>query len=209
MKQIFFVLIFLLSIQFSFAQRGCNTRTPGWGNNLGTVSFVNDSIWKVGTQEWSAPVTATGCQKNTFDGGRERSPNADCRSNPGFGDLFSWCAVVRFANQLCPENWRVPTKDDFIALDRALGGNGEEQQSEQQIMKYINVWGGAFGGTTESGILNGIGDVGAYWSLTNNDINTNVFLLFFSSSTNLIFPQGEEHRTVGVMLRCVRGVARR
>jgi len=54
----------------------------------------------------------------------------DCRSNPGQkGDLFSWRAVSELKDVLCPYPWRVPTVQDFIDLDIALGGTGESLSS--------------------------------------------------------------------------------
>jgi uncharacterized protein (TIGR02145 family) len=100
---------------------------PGFGANLGTITLGEEI--KLGGKIWSGPVTASNCQKETFNGGRmvarERnlSLNADCRTNPRFeGSLFSWCAVVRFADELCPYPWRVPTEKDFEELMIAVCG---------------------------------------------------------------------------------------
>ena len=122
----------------------CNRDMPGWGNSLGTVSFVSDRTWRVGSQIWSDVVTATACQKPTFMGLmrpqiyshhpqiyssdnvisrgiiRYAGFSADCRTLTHLsGDLFSWCAVVRFANQLCPYPWRVPTREDITVLSNS------------------------------------------------------------------------------------------
>jgi hypothetical protein len=110
---------------------GCNSNIPGWGTEgLGTIdhggeiTIVLDSSRNI-TQTWSYPVTASNCQKSTFDGGAGNDYNADCRANPsGYrGDFFSWCAVKRFENTLCPAPWRVPTDKDFAHLSQTLCGN--------------------------------------------------------------------------------------
>jgi len=110
----------------------CSDITPGWGRSLGVVSFYTDNEWTVEGngvfQIWSDAVTATDCQKETFSFGDDQNIIlghhfylADCRSNPGFpGDLFSWCAVVHFADVLCPYPWRVPTQQDFSDLNTVL-----------------------------------------------------------------------------------------
>jgi len=101
--------------------------------DLGTVGFRTNRVWRVGNQEWSDAVTATACQKSDFVGqhrsGRDQVFSADCRSNPEerLGDLFSWCAVVAFADVLCPYPWRVPRVQDFIDLDIAFGGTGQNR----------------------------------------------------------------------------------
>ena len=154
---------------------GCNKLTPGFGENLGTIAFATDSTWSIigngHVQIWSDAITATNCQKTTFDGGMKNNLNADCRSNSGFrGDLFSWCVVYRFADQLCPSPWRVPTVQDFINLDIAMGGNGLHRQwlefvdncivncidKEAEITFLnntyfsLNVWGGELNQNTET-----------------------------------------------------------
>jgi len=63
-------------------------------NLIGQVSFKTSTIWTipaahgVAKQEWSDVVMASGAKKNSFNGNL-----ADCRQNPGYGDLFSWVAV--------------------------------------------------------------------------------------------------------------------
>jgi uncharacterized protein YjdB len=73
-------------------------------DGIGTASFISDKTWTVGNQVWSDNVTATECQKTTFLGNTVQGAfRSDCRSNPGHGDLFSWCAVIRYQDVLCPD----------------------------------------------------------------------------------------------------------
>jgi uncharacterized protein (TIGR02145 family) len=184
----------------------CNTNTPGWGNNLGTVRFKTSEIWKIGDQEWSDVVTATNCQKETFDGGTNNPANfnADCRKNiTGFGDLFSWCAVVRFARHLCPAPWRVPTVRDFIQLDEALGGEGERRRNDSKTLVEYNIWGGGFGGFCDAdGTLNDQGFGAFYWAISENRAGRGSRLNFFTNG--YISPQGWDSKALGHMVRCVR-----
>jgi len=184
---------------------GCNNNTPGWGNSLGTVRFATDSIWVVGNQVWSDAVTATACASRTtqFRGGSNGNYNADCRSNPGYkGDLFSWCAVARFQDQLCPAPWRVPTQQDFFNLDIALGGNAQDRSESESTVRdrFINRWGGAFnGGCWETGIIGGsvgIDEAGYYWSITSHYFY--IFLRRVNPATEL------GAKGWGLSLRCVR-----
>ncbi len=95
---------------------------------LGSVGFTSTKTWVVGSQTWSAPVTATYCRKTSFDGGTATAYKADCRANNGsattvnvtYGDLFSWCMVNQFKTVLCPSGWRVPSNTDFCTLDKSL-----------------------------------------------------------------------------------------
>jgi len=189
----------------------CNTRIPGWGESLGTVTFHSQGhnvvISGNGiTQTWSGAVTATNCQKTTFAGASSNSFNADCCSNPNFpGDLFSWCAVVRFADVLCPYPWRVPTNEDFRDLDIALGGNGSGSPMTVARVndEYITRWGGAFGGGSVSGSsLWGQGVWGSYWSQSESSAMSGRTLSFGTGGD--IGPQIAGSKDFGFSVRCVR-----
>jgi uncharacterized protein (TIGR02145 family) len=187
---------------------GCNNATPGWGESLGTVSFATGSIWVVGNQIWSDAVQATSCNKVTFNSGIISNLNSDCRSNPGYpGDLFSWCAVARFQNQLCPGNWRVPTRQNFIDLDIALGGTGENMQHNTSYMsRYLSVWGGAFGGIGYSGHLEMQEQGGIYWSISQVAISHANVLIFKHPNFMVSYgPQYTQQKNNNASsLRCVR-----
>ncbi len=121
--------------------------------------FRTDSIWKVERidsanniqQTWSDVVIAKGCQKDTFLGefGKDGFVTnediylADCRKHPnGSGDMFSFEAVKLYKDKICPEGWRVPTREDFTNLDKALGGNGARSEGDSiLISKYFDTWG--------------------------------------------------------------------
>jgi uncharacterized protein (TIGR02145 family) len=128
-------------------ENGCNNAIPGWGNSLGIVSFATDNIWVVGNQVWSDAVQATNCNKTTFIvfGNTTMDNISDCRSNPERkGDLFSWCAVTRFKEALCPNPWRVPTRDEFCELDKALNSRDNcdnRNIDEATYQRFSAVWG--------------------------------------------------------------------
>jgi len=182
----------------------CNFNTPNWGENLETVSFYTNQTWTIGSQIWSDVVTATGCQKTAFDGGLEGNFNADCRTNLDIsGDLFSWCAVYRFGQQLCPYPWRVPTVQDFIDLDIALGGTGARRYDDPQFVldNYITRWGGIFGGGFAEGLW-GQGSFGNYWSKSQSSLSWGIRLYFITSG--IVDPQQTASKSEGYALRCVR-----
>ena len=180
------------------------------------VRFMTDRVWKVGNQEWSDAVTAIACQKTTFHGDAtsdnpSRFMVADCRNNSGYGDLFSRCAVVFFADILCPSPWRVPTKQDFMTLDVALGGTGDYRKSPavaQQVSNwYINSWGGEYGGSCRGdGKLDGGASAAYYWTLDFDPRTGFGHLLNFGTAVDdgYINPQGIKHMGHGLTLRCVR-----
>jgi len=193
----------------------CN---PQVFTNPGRASFRTPRTWTVGNQEWSDVVVASNCRnRTTFNplrgGTHSHRSGADCRSNSSYGDFFSWCAVIQFQDQLCPEDWRVPTSEDFEALDRALGGTGMlrgDIPSSFINSRYIDRWGGAFGGgvsahTREiSGQRGSNIEVAGYWF---SGVITDEACLYFSlmGSRGSVVPRsGNCAPWDGYSLRCVR-----
>jgi len=224
MKNLFTLLI--PAILFSLTFASCRT-------SLGTASFYTDNEWLIEgngiTQIWSDAVQTDRCRnKSRFNGGNfgrflfrrgswdigPGSFHIDCRSNPGFpGDLFSWQAVYELGYVLCPYPWRVPTMQDFINLDIALGGTGLNRfttsdivpHSEFVINNYISRWGGAFGGYSDPGgrlICHQRRAWGNYWTLTEFNGGNGHRLGF--NTDGVALPQGSRGKTLGLTLRCVR-----
>jgi len=207
----------------------CNDDTPLWGNSLGTVTWGNTSNTNINSgtttitgtdgrpnQIWSGAVFASVCaEKTTFDGGSTGNFNADCRRahTELTGHFFSWCAVVRFADQLCPYPWRVPTRFDFRDLDLNLGGTGNNRSiggTPEQLEWYSasegtgsnpqigGIWGGArFTGNAGNPTTNWSG----YWPQSENSA-TDAFLLYVGIGN--IRPQHNWAKGNGLVVRCVR-----
>jgi hypothetical protein len=183
----------------------CNSDTPNWWrNSLGRVYFVTDETWTVGTQIWSDEVKADGCIKSNsnYDGGNINGTvfKADCFTDLAFigGDFFSWCMVMRFRENLCPYPWRVPTKDEFIALDIALDGSGENRNTASSFYNtYRNFWGMLIYTTTGQA---------TYWSQTAVNLSTNQsHTLYFGGGTfTPLHPQGTLNRNSANRLRCIK-----
>jgi uncharacterized protein (TIGR02145 family) len=205
--------------------------TPGWGATLGTVSFVSDNTWEIGGLTWSDVVVASACDKTTFNGGAAATGFlADCRSNKGrvepmpwedfeafdfdYGHLFSMAAVVRFRKELCPEGWRVPRQEDFVALVQALGGTNALQESDAVRDKLIGAesdWGGVFGGRWTGSSLTDQHVTAHYWSVTESAANNGRFLQVgramnadFNTVNNIVNPSAALGKGLGMTVRCVR-----
>ncbi|MCL2413657.1 MAG: fibrobacter succinogenes major paralogous domain-containing protein [Bacteroidales bacterium] len=211
MKKLITTLIIAMSVVVFVS---CNNKT--WYTALGNASFATDKIWTISgngiTQIWSDAVQTDYCSnKTSFDGGDFRTStfNIDCRSNPEFsGDLFSWQAVYELRDELCPYPWRVPTMEDFVDLDIALGGTGRWRQATAEnaqfvVDNYINRWGGAFGGICGSnGTLHNQGLWGHYWSLSDENVDFGFRLRF--TKPGLISPEDVDGKGAGFSLRCIR-----
>jgi len=206
--------------------RGCNASPLTF--TLGTPYFATNETWIItGTdgrpnQEWSDAVRAPGCDKTTFTVGNSPNFNANCRNaTNGFdGHYFTWCMVMRFANQLCPpaQGWRVPTRQDFIDLDMNLGGNGENRSAtvngfttSQQLAWYIGATGsgtvavnrgGIWGGSRFTGHATGLTiPTSNYWSQSETSATD---ALYLSISPGNIRPQSIRTKSNGFAVRCVR-----
>jgi len=76
-----------------------------------------------------------------------------------YGRLYDWTAAMN----VCPDGWRLPTKDDFDVLS----------EWDADDLRYTSVWHAAFGGfRNEDGSFTGglgtgiLGDEGYWWSST-------------------------------------------
>lgn len=215
----------IITITSSILANRCNTNMPNWGPSLGETGFASSSVWEIRDennvliQTWSDAVTASNCGNRVdFNGGAddERGFNADCRSNPNFdGDVFSWCAVVRFAHLLCPYPWRVPTPDDFAALHVAIGGTGEAASFSAEIFGALREqWGGQLAGTftwfeqLNTNVHQNANVMGIYWASASFPSTANPDVLvggaFYTDSWNTVSPRSSNMKNVGLPLRCVK-----
>jgi len=199
--------------------------TPG---NLGLPILNSHTLWRIDDLVWSDVFY--GCERGTrqgnFTGVTQAgggSYNADCRinrANPN-GSLYSWCAVMRFGDSLfCGRirtslgtGWRIPTAEDFAALDRYLRGAGTGQDSyvdRSLVEKYRTEWGTVFfqgmvttgsSATTAAGIT-GVGRFSTYWSQTEH--NTSGAYAFYIGNDGLIQPNHTGLKSSGRSVRCVR-----
>jgi uncharacterized protein (TIGR02145 family) len=197
---------------------GCTNNTL----NLGTVSFASATTWTVSgngiTQIWSDAVQTTNCNKGGYAGGSSKDGyNADCRSSQNYkGDIFSWCAVARFGNTLCPAPWRVPTCQDLVNLYWVLGGPGSSGVYDKLIATSGTTgqfWGGQHNAyclgnnfyVTEGVTSFGNYPLGRYWSQTqSNDRNGRSMQFERLGGVGSINSQGNAEKNMGFALRCVK-----
>jgi hypothetical protein len=181
--------------------------------NLGTVGFNSGSeITIVGngvTQIWSRPVTATGCNKSSFDAGSAGVLKVDCRRVASYGDYFSFCAAMHYANQLCPAPWRVPNINDAVNLDIALNGNGKYRVDvpAAEAYVYINTWGGVRNGHAHNNAYSADGYYLLYLSsafLGEPGIYTGIDIRFEPENYGYTICVGCGQGHSGLQLRCIR-----
>ena len=211
-KILYFAIILSLSFASSCSKNKDDVPTT-WNTSLGKATFATTQTWKISggsiTQVWSDAVEIIGA-KDDYNGGNSTDGyriDFGANKSPYKGSLFSWRAVAETAN-LCPPPWRVPTQQDFINLDKALGGTGENRKNSELVTfiipKHLGDWGGAFGGCFSNGTLYQQGVVGYYWSQSESSSDSNRgFYLFFSTNGD-VYPQMSYFKSSGFTLRCVR-----
>ncbi|MDR2585301.1 MAG: Ig-like domain-containing protein [Prevotellaceae bacterium] len=191
-----------------FVAEELSTDAPGWGASLGTVSFASDKTWTVGNQIWSDVVISSACNKESYNGGESPNFLADGRNNPGYpGTLFSWAAVVRYQDQLCPCPWRVPTYQDFIDLDISLGGNGINRSGQTAFINSTyydpSVWGGDLVKyCIGNGLVLSMFDIAFYWSQTDGKIYWGNCFQFTADGWVQMHLYYQKY--YGITLRCVK-----
>jgi len=165
------------------APRGCSNNALYF--YLGTPYFATSQTWIVGTgsasQEWSDAVRAPGCDKTFFSGlGTYPYYNANCRrpTNGFDGHYFTWCMVMRFADQLCPYPWRVPTAFDFQRLlaifDNPFSGLGTLHYMGFPPSGTTINRGGSWGGAAWTGHATNLTvQSSGYWSYGVSNMNLN------------------------------------
>jgi uncharacterized protein (TIGR02145 family) len=178
-------------------------------NWLGRTWFKSDETWSVGGATWSDAVKASGCRKVEFNGGMtdHTAFYADCCSNDNYGDLFSWRAVDDYGDQLCPDDWRVPTREELVSLDTALGGDGKYAANNSILRdRYLDEWGAEYGGhidRIESSLWKaGQGTEWRYWSQTPS--GGDMALSSWGNDRNEVLAISVNSRRLGMTVRCIK-----
>jgi len=221
-------------ITVTLPMRNCNFATPGWGaDGLGVISWgtIGNTDIESGTsfvpgtgdrpdQTWSGAVFAEACRnRTTLISGLSSSLNADCRNarTELTGHLFSWCAVMRFADVLCPAPWRVPTANDFRNLHQSFGfplpssigsyvshnNLGHFMPMDTTGTAWTPLVGGIWGGARFTALTSDLSAAGSrYWSSTETDDGTGARGLALGPYH--VWPQFWGGKGLGFALRCVK-----
>ncbi|MCL2026899.1 MAG: fibrobacter succinogenes major paralogous domain-containing protein [Bacteroidales bacterium] len=192
---------------------------------------VTDTVWTiparagVASQTWSDLVVSPQCNKTAYNGGSSSNFISDCRNNSTLvgatnafpGHYFSWCAVMQYADILCPGDWRVPTAEDFQNLFTLMGGTTSRNPSTvidgQSYTSGTNAAntaathvprGGTWGGSRFTASASFLTDErSSYWSSSEQSI-ANGFVLTYAGLS--LVPYHYNPKNNGFALRCVRDV---
>ena len=172
-------------------------------------------IVKIGSLTWMA-------ENLNFETSGSFCPENDSRNCKRLGRLYSWAE----AKSVCPEGWRLPTKEDFESLIAATVGESATSENAAQSLSYSRAgaalkardgWfkkgngSDAFGFKalpagyrSVDGKFDGIGGYAYIWSATEDVENreSNAYYLFLSFSSDAASINAfakEDYRSV----RCV------
>jgi hypothetical protein len=147
--------------------------------------------WIIGNQTWSDHINVPACFKSSYNGGTADAPRADCRNDPDYSYLYSWQYVHDHASTLCPAPWRVPTREDFMAVVDVLGSNFTTSQYGWSLGGYCGIAGTIYSNDSR----------GYYWSSTEYSATVGYDANF---SSHDMTPQASMGKINGMSLRCVR-----
>ena len=161
-------------------------------------------VVKIGEQTWMA-------ENLNFETAGSFCPEGDSRNCKRLGRLYSWAE----ARSVCPDGWRLPTKEDFEAL---VAAQSSSLSRAGAALKSSDGWFKKGNGSDALGFkalpagyrgadgkFDGIGGYAYFWSATEDPENreSNAFYLFLSFSSDVasinMFAK-EDYRSV----RCVK-----
>jgi uncharacterized protein (TIGR02145 family) len=154
---------------------GCmNSTASGTITQTGTPEGAGTNTWTCGTQTWSGALSKaqSGCISSTNFGTTAPPTSAMYRSSglySGSGYLYNWKCVNDYGTSLCPAPWRVPTRNDFVNLDKCFGGSGNNRSGVALSWistNYIKKWGFVWSGWVDGVNIRYAGIAGYYWSAT-------------------------------------------
>lgn len=171
-------------------------------------------VVKIGDLTWMA-------ENLNFETAGSFCPEGDARNCKRLGWLYSWAE----ARSVCPDGWRLPTKEDFEVLVAAQSsslsragaalkasdgwfkkGNGTDEFGFNALPAgYRSAVLKADDGAITGGKFDGIGGYAYFWSATEDPENPEsnayyLFLSFSSDAASLNAFAKEDYRSV----RCVR-----
>ena len=142
-------------------------------------------VVKIGGLTWMA-------ENLNFETAGSFCPEGDSRNCPRLGRLYSWAE----AKSVCPDGWRLPTKDDFESL---VAAQSSSLSRAGAALKAKDGWFKKGDGSDALGFralpagyrgadgrFDGIGGYAYFWSVTEDSENreSNAFYLFLSFSSD-------------------------
>lgn len=191
------------ALAFSFILSACS---ESFTDSRDGLSY---DVVKIGDLTWMA-------ENLNFETAGSFCSEGDSRNCKRLGRLYSWAE----ARSVCPDGWRLPTKEDFESLVAATSKVAAQSPSQSRAGAMLKAKDGWFkkgdgsdalgfralpaGYRSADGKFDGIGGYAYFWSATEDAENreSNAFYLFLSFSSDAASINAfakEDYRSV----RCV------
>jgi uncharacterized protein (TIGR02145 family) len=103
--------------------------------------------------------------------------------------------VMQYADQLCPGEWRVPTKEEYCLIH-----NGSKTNCNDTNTTFNGKLGFTYSGYAQARTAS-VSDLGRYWSSTDFDATR---AYYFNFGTNITHGAPVIDKFMGYALRCVQ-----
>ena len=200
------------------------------GGTTGTVTDIDGNVYHtviIGTQVWMVENLKTTKYRdgtsipNVTDGtawyNLTTGAYCDYANTPTnsaiYGKLYNWYAATD-AHNIAPTGWHVPTDAEWSTLTTYLGGESVAGGKLKEI--GTTHWASPNTGATnetgftalpggyryDGGTFDGIGDVGYWWSATEDDAASAWYRVVYYSSSDV--GRDDYDKELGFSVRCVR-----
>ncbi|MBR3365556.1 InlB B-repeat-containing protein [Candidatus Saccharibacteria bacterium] len=157
------------------------------------------------------------CSDNNTDCYNKKSIYYNESSRYSYGAIYNYYTATagtgssittgNAPSDICPKGWRLPTVEDFINLDKAWGGNGENRNDANTYNIFAGPYtNGNNGGFDLTGFiyiqLYEVGTKGRFLSSTAVNSSSR-YQLDIIPATNTVNPVAGDRRDVGGAIRCV------
>ncbi|MBA4406507.1 hypothetical protein C0389_04460 [bacterium] len=143
MKNIAFVIIFLIVATITYSQNPCpGTATVTYGNKIYHTVQIGDQCWL--KENLDIGTMINGIQDQANNGVIEKYCYEDIPSNcDRYGALYSWNEAMKYSPSgskiqgICPSGWRLPTSDEFIALAATVKSDGNALKDTTWVQGHV------------------------------------------------------------------------
>ncbi|MBQ9029538.1 fibrobacter succinogenes major paralogous domain-containing protein [Candidatus Saccharibacteria bacterium] len=172
----------------------------------GTTFTVPASTKQAFTESFAGVTPRMALSDNTSYGGYYNFTAATAGTGSGYNQ-----GTTSGTYSICPKGWTLPTKDNFVSLDKAFGYSGENRSggTAQWNASYANTdYSAGYPGLVLAGRYYSdyptlySGQLAYYWSSTAASTTYAYRLNFDTGSTNL-YPQHQHSKFAGLSIRCV------
>ncbi|MDR0692606.1 MAG: hypothetical protein LBF69_06175 [Prevotellaceae bacterium] len=183
--------------------------TPTYAESANTWSFGSSGL------VWSDVINIVGCNNTDLFTSSTITPY--CRSytpaspagNHAIYYYYNYPYMKENKATMCPEPWRVPTKDDIDALEAALleGGKTAQEASAALVAVWGNRGGRINGGAAANSTPSDFNNNHYYWADTCYDGNDKCATnrAYYLRQQNSSAKAGNDTKERGMQIRCVKG----